>query len=430
MRNNINVLIVDDNDIFRAGIQSILEHARDIQVVGTVQTAPEVLPQVRDKNPDVVLLGLKWHRDNHVVCDLIAQLRLEFPKTCIVVLVVPDDHLIQGAKAAGAEWVQTKEIPKVDLCRWIQDAYDSLYRRMNPTIGIITALPKEYVAVKILFENQMEYTVPGRRSGRRYLLGEIPVNGGGEHSVILSLADIGNNVAANRATLLLEHFPTVEFIIMVGIAGGIPHPDVPDEHVRLGDVVISGQKGVVQYDFDKETIAETTHRHPPRPPSATLLEGVRWLQVIEMEGNCPWLKFIDQIAAQLGITRPSEETDVLVDSENPKVRLVHPPDPKRANGQPRIFVGPIASANKLLKNPAKRDELRRRFGVKAVEMEGAGIADATWNHGVGYLVVRGICDYCDSNKGDGWQRYAASIAAAYTRALIESIPWQSPEDTR
>jgi len=54
-------------------------------------------------------------------------------------------------------------------------------------------------------------------------------------------------------------------------------------------------------------------------------------------------------------------------------------------------------------------------------MESSGIADATWNREVGYLAIRGICDYCDSNKGDDWQDYATIIAAAYTRALIESI---------
>lgn len=425
MSNHIRVLIADNQDIFRVGIQSILERERDIEVVGAVQTTPEVLPQVRDKNPNVVLLGLKWCHDDHAVHDVIAQLRLEFPRTCIIVLVVPDDHLIQEAQAAGAEWVRTKEVSKSNLLHSIRDAYTSLYRRMNPTIGIITALPKEYVAVKMLLENQSKYRVPGRGAGRRYLLGEIPADGSGKHSLVLSLADMGNNIAANRATLLLEHFPTVESIIMVGIAGGIPCPDVPDEHIRLGDVVVSNQKGVVQYDFDKETITETIHRHPPRPPSATLLEGVRWFQVAVMEGNHSWLKFIDQITEQLGITRPPEETDVLIDSTNTELVIPHPQDPKRVCGQPRIFLGPIASANKLLKNPIKRDELRQRFGTKAVEMEGSGIADATWNHEVGYLVVRGICDYCDSNKRDDWQEYAASIAAAYTRALLESIPAQS-----
>lgn len=294
-------------------------------------------------------------------------------------------------------------------------------QRNQPTIGIITALPKEYVAVKAIVENPEEFNLPGRGAGRRYLLGEIPAANRRKHVIALSLADMGNNIAAARATLLLEHFPNINTIIMVGIAGGIPSPNKPDEHVRLGDIVVSNQKGVIQYDFNKETITETIHRHSPRPPSATLLEGVRLLEVAELEGKHPWIKVIEQAVDSIGWVRPDETTDILADSVNQDLIVEHPLDRKRQKGQPRIFIGPIASANSLLKNPIKRDELRDKFGVKAVEMEGSGIADATWNHEIGYLVVRGTCDYCDTNKDDLWQEYAAIVAAAYVRSLLEII---------
>lgn len=296
----------------------------------------------------------------------------------------------------------------------------------NPTIGIITALPIEYAAMKALLENQSDYTAPGQGAGRRYLLANVPSAEGGVHSVVLSLGDVGNNIAASRATLLLEHFPTVTSIIMVGIAGGVPNPDNPDMHVRLGDIVVSDRKGVVQYDFDKEDIYETTERHPPRPPSATLLEGVNLLRVLEVEGNHPWLKPIDRALKRLRVLRPAWDSDVLASSTDPTVKISHPEDKNRLEGQPRVFYGPIASANKLLKNPVKRDALGRKYGVRAIEMEGAGIADATWNHEAGYLVIRGISDYCDSTKGDGWQKYAAVVAAAYARAFLESLPVRGP----
>jgi hypothetical protein len=45
-----------------------------------------------------------------------------------------------------------------------------------------------------------------------------------------------------------------------------------------------------------------------------------------------------------------------------------------------------------------------------------------WVGQAGYLLVRGICDYCDNGKNDIWQGYAAIAAAAYTRALIEHLP--------
>ncbi len=296
---------------------------------------------------------------------------------------------------------------------------------MKPTIGIITALTKEYAAVKILLENKNDkYKIPGPGAGRTYCLGEIPSEEGNKHNLVLATAGMGNNSAATRASLLLEHFPNVTSIIMVGIAGGVPNPskDKIDDHVRLGDIVVSNENGVIQYDLIKQEIQEITYRNPPRPPSASLIEAVRYLEAEEIIGNRPWEKYITKSLSQLSICRPPDNKDILYSSENQYETITHPEDPKRIKGQPRVFIGPIASANILQKDPKARDKLREKFGVKAVEMEASGIADATWNHEVGYLVVRGICDYCDSHKNDDWQLYAAVVAAAYTRALIESMP--------
>lgn len=304
-----------------------------------------------------------------------------------------------------------------------ESALQNIYNLADkPTLGILTALVKEYVAIKVLLENTIELSFPGEGAGRRYLLGNIPALDGENHVVVLSLADMGNNAAAARATLLLEHFSNIKAIIMVGIAGGVPNPNKPDEHVRLGDIVISNKFGIVQYDFDKESISETRHRHPPRPPSSTLLEAVNLLGVDERLGKYPWLNHIKKAKTLLNVERPLEETDILASSTNPDAIIPHPADRRRNDSQPRVFMGVIASANKLLKNPLKRDALRDKFNVKAVEMEGSGVADAAWTHEKGYLVVRGICDYCDEHKNDEWQDYAAIVAAAYTRSLLESMP--------
>jgi len=295
--------------------------------------------------------------------------------------------------------------------------------RMKPTIGIITALPKEYAAVNILLENKNDkYKVPGPGAGRRYCLGEIPTEKGNRHNLVLVTVGMGNNIAATRASILLEHFPNVKSIIMVGIAGGIPNPDKVNDHVRLGDIVVSNEQGVIQYDYVENKIEKVEYRNPPRPPSASLVEAVRYLEAEEILGYRPWEVYIDQAVSQLKIERPSEDDDKLYCSKNQDEVIGHPKDKKRINGKPKVSIGPIASANILQKNPMARDELRERFKVKAVEMEASGIADATWTHDVGYLVVRGICDYCDSHKNNDWQQYAAVVAAAYTRALIESMP--------
>src|SRR5712691_9082220 len=148
----------------------------------------------------------------------------------------------------------------------------SAHAEAAPTIGILTALPKEYAAVEVLLQNTKEVSVQGERGIRRYTLGEVPLTHGGKLSIVLALLPtMGTNMAGIWAGHLLDCFPQVQEIIMVGIAGGIPYPEKYEEHVRLGDIVVSDQYGVIQYDFVKQTKGKTIFRPLPRPPSPNLL---------------------------------------------------------------------------------------------------------------------------------------------------------------
>ena len=104
-----------------------------------------------------------------------------------------------------------------------------------------------------------------------------------------------------------------------------------------------------------------------------------------------------------------------------RIPFNHPQDPRRKYGRPLIFSGVIGSSNTLLKQYEVRDRLRGDFGFRAIEMEGAGIAEATWSVRAGYFVVRGICDYCDENKNDKWHDYAALTAAAFAITLLKTV---------
>lgn len=290
------------------------------------------------------------------------------------------------------------------------------------TIGIVTALPKECAAVRLMLENEARWSVPGEGAGRDYYVGEVPAVGGGTHHVVIALLpDTGNNNAAIRASQLLNHFPSVRHVIMCGIAGGVPRRGDVEHDVRLGDIVVSNRNGVVQYDLIKER-PDRTHEHiyPPRPPGAELLGAVRHLLTEEELGRHPWEAFLARGQVMRHGSRPADNLDAQGEL------IEYPPDRERKQGLPRVFHGTIAAANNLLRNSEHRDYLSRTFAVKAVEMESSGIADATWTDSAGYLVVRGICDYCDERKGDLWQGAAAVAAAAYVRALIESMPGALP----
>jgi nucleoside phosphorylase len=46
------------------------------------------------------------------------------------------------------------------------------------------------------------------------------------------------------------------------------------------------------------------------------------------------------------------------------------------------------------------------------------------------LVIRGICDYSDTRKNKRWQHFAAAVAAAYAKELLEIIPTTHVELTK
>ena len=75
-----------------------------------------------------------------------------------------------------------------------------------------------------------------------------------------------------------------------------------------------------------------------------------------------------------------------------------------------------------MKDAILRDKLAREQGVLCFEMEAAGIMNR-----FPCLVIRGICDYCDSHKNKQWQGYAAMTAAAYTKELLMMIPCEDVE---
>ncbi len=317
-------------------------------------------------------------------------------------------------------------------------------------IGIVAILPHEFAATCQILGCNQTVVGSGGSGTQTYRLGVVwqPSKNRGIHVAVVQAISAGLTDAAVLATDLLHHCPNLREIIVCGIAGAIPNPTNSDDHVRIGDIVVSGLDGVQQYDFGKQYPKRFEVRGSPFRPSATLLRSARTLQSDEEKGARPWDNYIDIGVATLGegYARPPAETDLLCEPNfqtplgsltrilvwlkqafgNGRAKykaIPHPCDPNRESnpGRPRVFHGLILSANKVLADQIVREDLREEFRTaRAVEMEAAGIAHATHQAQIGYFVVRGTSDYCNGDKNNRWQRYAALIAAAYTRALIEA----------
>ncbi|QFY41449.1 hypothetical protein F6R98_01435 [Candidatus Methylospira mobilis] len=301
----------------------------------------------------------------------------------------------------------------------------------EPRLTICTALPKELAACLMMLDSPSEINAPSNDDGNQYWYGTLPsrANGNPHQVLITSLVKMGNNVAASAVTHIVRSFDSVEYILMVGIAGGIPDLKNVDNHVRLGDVVITNEKGIIQYDNIKRTSENIETRDTSSKPSADLINAAKALETKAILGQYPWETHLTKGETLPDFHRPPSDSDVLHDAQDKTKVIAHPTDLKRElrPNMPKIHLAAIGSGNTLLKDAVHRDNLRDLLGIQAIEMEGSGTADATWNAGREYIVIRGICDYCDEHKNNNWQYYAALVAAAYARALIENLPYSPPK---
>jgi nucleoside phosphorylase len=289
------------------------------------------------------------------------------------------------------------------------------------TFGIICALPKEYAAMISLIENGKNESFSKRgETGNVYYVGDIPATDGGYHHVAVSiLLETGNNVASALAMKMIETFPNMLSIIMVGIAGGCPVPDKEEKNIFLGDVVVSDSGGVFQYDKGKNTNKIFEVSMPSHACDPDLVQACQRIFAELIKNDKDWLKYIDIVCASNNkdYARPLQKYDVFLRMDK-KIR-------REMRDYPHVFKGKIGSANSVLKNELTRHILSTEYDVLACEMEGSGIADATWIGRKGYLLIRGISDYCDGLKNDKWQNYASATAAAFTRYFIERLPSSS-----
>ena len=168
---NPRVVIVDDHELFRAGVRSELDGLVD--VVGEAATVDDAVERIREQRPDVVLLDV--HMPGGGGPEVLRRVAAALPATRFLALSVSDDpEDVIAVIRAGARGYVTKTVSGAELADavrrvhsgdavfsprlagFVLDAFaGSLPERIDPELDLLTAREREvlrYIARGYLYK--------------------------------------------------------------------------------------------------------------------------------------------------------------------------------------------------------------------------------------------------------------------------------------
>jgi DNA-binding NarL/FixJ family response regulator len=119
---SVRVLIADDFELVRAGIESALRAEPEIEVVSHASDGREALEQARRLRPDVVILDLRMSGQGGM--EALDAFREQLPGVRVMILTAnanPDN--LDAAIAAGAAGYLTKQSSVEDLCEAVVEVH-------------------------------------------------------------------------------------------------------------------------------------------------------------------------------------------------------------------------------------------------------------------------------------------------------------------
>ncbi len=150
----LKVLLVDDHEVVRAGLKSLIDSQKDMSVVGEAGTVAEGVRRVGFDEPDVVVLDVRLPDGSGV--EACREIRERFPEVKVLMLTsFADEEALMAAILAGASGYVLKRIRTEELVRDIRrvgageslldpEMTDRLFQRLrtgsseDPLLGKLT----------------------------------------------------------------------------------------------------------------------------------------------------------------------------------------------------------------------------------------------------------------------------------------------------
>ena len=111
----VRVLLVDDEELVRSGLRTILEARDGIEVVGEAGDGAVVVPLVARLRPDVVVMDIRMPLVDGIAATRELLRRFADPPRVLVLTTFGDDENVYAALHAGADGFLPKRTPPAEL---------------------------------------------------------------------------------------------------------------------------------------------------------------------------------------------------------------------------------------------------------------------------------------------------------------------------
>ncbi|MBC8120785.1 MAG: response regulator transcription factor [Gemmatimonadaceae bacterium] len=110
----INIVLIEDHDLTRAGMRMTLQQQSTVKVVGEASTGEEGLRAVRQHHPDIAIVDIGLPDLDGV--EVTRRIKEELPDTKVLILTLRDnEQTVLAAFGAGADSYCMKDIQSADL---------------------------------------------------------------------------------------------------------------------------------------------------------------------------------------------------------------------------------------------------------------------------------------------------------------------------
>ena len=115
----MRIVLIDDHEVVRAGIKSLLDSQEDMEVVGEAGTMEAGVRRVGYDEPDIVVLDVRLPDGSGV--EACRDIRERFPDVRVLILTsFADEEALMSAILAGAAGYVLKRVKGTDLVRDIR----------------------------------------------------------------------------------------------------------------------------------------------------------------------------------------------------------------------------------------------------------------------------------------------------------------------